>query len=113
MTTIQRETDPNSNNNNDNDGDDDFIIVDNPLDNFKDLKTHKEITDALKAKLIIDDQEVSQHFHSLDNGYVNPKQAVNDYNQYSINHNYFPGGTYSVHSAGKGDIGERIEVHKR
>ena len=103
MTTIQLETDPNSNNNNDNDGDDDVIIVDNPLDNFKDLKTHKEITDALKAKLIIDDQEVSQHFHSLDNGYVNPKQAVNDYNQYSIHHNYFPGGTYSVYSAGKGD----------
>jgi hypothetical protein len=98
MTTIQLETDPNSNNNNDNDGDDDVIIVDNPLDNFKDLKTHKEITDALKAKLIIDDQEVSQHFHSLDNGYVNPKQAVNDYNQYSIHENYFPGGTYSVHS---------------
>ena len=48
MTTIQRETDPNSNNNNDNDGDDDLIIVDNPFDNFKDLKTHKEITDALK-----------------------------------------------------------------
>jgi hypothetical protein len=48
MTTIQRETDPNSNNKNDNDGDDDVIIVDNPLDNSKDLKTHKEITDALK-----------------------------------------------------------------
>ena len=46
MTTIQLETDPNSNNNND--SDDDVIIVDNPLDNFKDLKTHKEITDALK-----------------------------------------------------------------
>ena len=39
MTTIQLETDPNSNNNNDNDGDDDLIIVDNPFDNFKDLKT--------------------------------------------------------------------------
>ena len=64
MTTIQLETDPNSNNNNDNDGDDDVIIVDNPLDNFKDLKTHKEITDALKAKLIIDDQEVSHHSFS-------------------------------------------------
>ena len=49
MTTIQLETDPNSNNNNGNDGDDDFITVDNPLDNFKDLKTHKEITDGLKA----------------------------------------------------------------
>ena len=69
----------------------------------KTLRTHKEITDALLAKLIVDDQEVSHHFHCLDNDYVNPKQAVNDYNQYSIHHNYFPGGTYSVYSAGKGD----------
>ena len=58
MTTIQQETDPNSNNNNDNDDDDDCVITDNPLDNFKDLKTHKEITDALKVKLIIDYEEV-------------------------------------------------------
>jgi len=69
----------------------------------KTLRIHKEITDALLAKLIVDDQEVSHHFHCLDNDYVNPKQAVNDYNQYSIHHNYFPGGTYSVYSAGKGD----------
>ena len=72
MITIQQETDPNSNNNNDNDDDDDCVITDNPLDNFKDLKTHKEITDGLKAKLIVDDQEVSHHFYCLDNDYVDP-----------------------------------------
>jgi len=72
MTTIQQETDPNSNNNNDNDDDDDCVITDNPLDNFKDLKTHKEITDALKVKLIIDYEEVLHHFHSFNKDYVDP-----------------------------------------
>ena len=59
MITIQQETDPNNKNTKNDDDDDDCVIVDNPLDNFKDLKTHKEITDGLKAKLIVDDQEVS------------------------------------------------------
>jgi hypothetical protein len=101
MITIQQETDPNNKNTKNDDDDDDCVIVDDPLYKFKELRTHKEITDGLKAKLIVDDQEVSHHFYCLDNDYVNPKQAVNDYNQYSIHQNYFPGGTYSVYSAGK------------
>ena len=101
MITIQQETDQNNTNTKNDDDDDDCVIVDNPLYKFKELRTHKEITDGLKAKLIVDDQEVSHHFYCLDNDYVNPKQAVNDYNQYSIHQNYFPGGTYSVYSAGK------------
>jgi len=85
MITIQQETDQNNTNTKNDDDDDDCVIVDNPLYKFKELiRTHKEITDALKAKLIVDDQEVSHHFYCLDNDYVNPKQAVNDYNQYSI-----------------------------
>jgi len=89
MITIQQETDQNNKNNNDNDGDDDCVIVDDPLYKFKELRTHKEITDDLKAKLIVDDQEeVSDHFYCLDDDYVNPKQAVNDYNQYSIHQHY-------------------------
>ena len=104
MITIQQETDQNNKNTKNEDYDDDCVIVDNPLYKFKELiRTHKENTDALKAKLIVDDQEVSHHFYCLDNDYVNPKQAVNDYNQYSIHQNYFPGGTYSVYSAGKFD----------
>ena len=101
MITIQQETDQNNKNTKNDDDDDDCVIVDNPLYKFKELRTHKEITDGLKAKLIVADQEVSHHFYYLDNDYVNPKQAVNDYNQYSIHQNYFPGGTYSVYSAGK------------
>jgi hypothetical protein len=91
MITIQQETDQNNKNtkNDDDDDDDDCVIVDNPLYKFKELRTHKEITDGLKAKLIVADQEVSHHFYYLDNDYVNPKQAVNDYNQYSIHQNYF------------------------
>ena len=84
MITIQQETDQNNKNTKNDDDDDDCVIVDNPLYKFKELRTHKEITDGLKAKLIVDDQEVSHHFYCLDNDYVNPKQAVNDYNQYSI-----------------------------
>ena len=98
MITIQLETDPNNKNNKDDDDDDDCVIVDNRLDNFKDLRTHKEITDALKSKLISNNEQVSHHFHSLHKDYDNPKQAVNDYNLYSIHQNYFPRGTYSVYS---------------
>jgi len=57
---LQQETDPNNKNTRNDDDDDDFVIVDNPLYKFKELiRTHKEITDGLKAKLIVDDQEVS------------------------------------------------------
>ena len=76
MITIQQETDQNNTNTKNDDDDDDCVIVDNPLDNFKDLKTHKEITDGLKAKLIVDDQEVSHHFYCLDNDYVDPNQKL-------------------------------------
>ena len=58
MITIQQETDQNNTNTKNDDDDDDCVIVDNRLDNFKDLRTHKEITDALKVKLIIDYEEV-------------------------------------------------------
>ena len=49
MITIQQETDQNNKNTKNDDDDDDCVIVDNPLDNFKDLKTHKEITDGLNS----------------------------------------------------------------
>ena len=46
MITIQQETDPNNKNTKNDDDDDDCVIVDNPLYKFKELRTHKEITDG-------------------------------------------------------------------